>query len=161
MNFDSRNFWAEVLGKYLGARVKGKGTIANGAAAIASFVAAHGLSFACYDGSGLSYDNRASARGILDLLWTADGEPWGPVLRSTLPSGGHGTLEDRLTDVRIRAKTGTLHHASALSGWLWLERAQRWVEFSIVSNGFDERAAKKLENQIVRVVAANASDPTP
>jgi D-alanyl-D-alanine carboxypeptidase len=83
------------------------------------------------------------------------------VLRSTLPSGGHGTLEDRLTDVRIRAKTGTLHHASALSGWLWLERAQRWVEFSIVSNGFDERAAKKLENQIVRVVAANASDPTP
>jgi D-alanyl-D-alanine carboxypeptidase len=63
--------------------------------------------------------------------------------------------------VRIRAKTGTLYRSSALSGWLWLERSQRWVEFSIVSNGFDERVAKKLENQIVEVVAKNASDPTP
>ncbi|MGE5227755.1 MAG: D-alanyl-D-alanine carboxypeptidase/D-alanyl-D-alanine-endopeptidase [Planctomycetaceae bacterium] len=161
MNFDSRNFFAEVLGKYLGAQVKGKGTIANGAAAIAAFVKAHGLSFACYDGSGLSYDNRVSARGMLDLLWATDAEPWGPTLRSTLPSGGRGTLQDRLTDVRIRAKTGTLYRASALSGWLWLERSQRWVEFSIVSNGFDERVAKKLENRIVEVVARNASDPTP
>jgi D-alanyl-D-alanine carboxypeptidase/D-alanyl-D-alanine-endopeptidase (penicillin-binding protein 4) len=161
MNTESRNFFAEVLGKYLGAQVKGKGTIANGAAAIAAFVKSHGLSFACYDGSGLSYDNRVSARGMLDLLWAADAEPWGPTLRSTLPSGGHGTLEQRLTDVKIRAKTGTLYRASALSGWLWLERSQQWVEFSIVSNGFDERVAKKLENQIVEVVAQNASDPTP
>jgi D-alanyl-D-alanine carboxypeptidase/D-alanyl-D-alanine-endopeptidase (penicillin-binding protein 4) len=161
MNTDSRNFWAEVLGKYLGAQTYGAGTIANGAKAIAAFAAAHGLSFTCYDGSGLSYANRATALGILQLLWTADQEPWGAVLRSTLPSGGQGTLEDRLSTVRIRAKTGTLDDASALSGWVWAKRPQQWIEFSILSSGFSEQAAKTIENQIIKVVAANANDPNP
>lgn len=161
MDFDSRNLWAEVLGKYLGAAAYGKGTIANGARAVCAFTAGHGLSSTCYDGSGLSYANRETADGMLQLLWLADTQPWGPTLRASLPSGGQGTLEDRLTDVRLRAKTGTLDDVSALSGWVWLERSGTWAEFSILSSGFDELEAKKIENQIVRVVSANASDPKP
>ena len=159
MDLHSRNLWAEVLGKYLGAAAYGAGTIANGARAICAFTSAHGLSSTCHDGSGLSYANRETAYGLLRLLWAADRQPWGATLRTSLPSGGQGTLEDRLTDVRLRAKTGTLDNVSALSGWVWLERSGTWAEFSIMSSGFDEYEAKKIENQIVRVVSENASDP--
>jgi D-alanyl-D-alanine carboxypeptidase/D-alanyl-D-alanine-endopeptidase (penicillin-binding protein 4) len=119
----------------------------------------HGQDFRVYDSSGLSYANRATARRILELLWDADGASWGPILRASLPAGGRGTLKDRLTDIRIRAKTGTLDDASALSGWVWLERTGGWVEFSILSSGFNEWTAKKIEDRIVRIVSFRASAP--
>ncbi len=161
MNVHSRNFFAEVLNKYLGLAVYGRGTIAAGARAIEAYARRRGQDFTLYDGSGLSYANRVSALGILQLLWNADMQPWGPVLRRTLPTGGQGTLEDRLANIRLHVKTGTLDDASALSGWVYAAAAGGWVEFSIVSNGFDEYAAKKIENQIVRVIAADATDPRP
>lgn len=161
MNLRSRNFWAEVLGKRLGADAYGTGSIANGARAVCAYAADRGQDFTCYDGSGLSYANRASALGIVQLIWDAQATPWGDTLRSTLPGGGQGTLEDRLLQVRLRAKTGTLDDVSALSGWVWLERSNEWAEFSILSSGFDDQAAKTIEDQILRVVSANASDPDP
>jgi D-alanyl-D-alanine carboxypeptidase/D-alanyl-D-alanine-endopeptidase (penicillin-binding protein 4) len=161
MNVRSRNFWAEVLGKRLGADAYGRGTIANGARAICDYAAAFGQDFTCYDGSGLSYANRATALGIIQLLWDAQAQPWGTTLRSTLPTGGQGTLEDRLPKWRLRAKTGTLDDVSALSGWVWLKTSDEWAEFSILSSGFDDRAAKDIEDEIVRIVSASATDPTP
>jgi D-alanyl-D-alanine carboxypeptidase/D-alanyl-D-alanine-endopeptidase (penicillin-binding protein 4) len=161
MNVNSRNFFAEVLGKYLGLAAYGKGSIAAGARAIEAYTRNRGLDFTLYDGSGLSYANRVTAVGILHLLWNADTRPWGAVLRGTLARGGQGTLKDRFANIEIRAKTGTLDNASALSGWVYAESAGAWVEFSIVSNGFDEYAAKKIENQIVRIIAADATDPQP
>jgi D-alanyl-D-alanine carboxypeptidase len=161
MNVNSRNFFAEVLNKFLGLAAYGRGTIAAGARAIEAYVRRRGQDFTLYDGSGLSYANRVSALGILQLLWNADRQPWGTILRRTLPTGGQGTLEDRLSGLRLHVKTGTLDNASALSGWVYAASAGTWVEFSIVSNGFDEYAAKKIENEIVRIVAAAASDPNP
>ena len=81
-----------------------------------------GVHFTLHDSSGLSYANRATADGILHLLWAADAAPWGEVLRDSLPGGNQGTLEGRLPKIELRAKTGTLDHASALSGWVWLQR---------------------------------------
>jgi D-alanyl-D-alanine carboxypeptidase/D-alanyl-D-alanine-endopeptidase (penicillin-binding protein 4) len=161
MDVRSRNFWAEVLGKRLGFDESGRGTIAAGARAIDRFTDAHGQDFTLYDSSGLSYANRATAKGIVELLWVADGSPWGTTLRASLATGGQGTLKDRLVGVPIRAKTGTLQDASALSGWVRLESTGRWVEFSILSNGFSEWTAKALENKIVRIVSGQASYPTP
>lgn len=161
MNVASRNFSAEVLGKYLGVRRFGRGTIANGARSIETYAERHGVTVEAYDASGLSYANRATATGIVDLLWVADGRPWGSTLRMSLPRGGQGTLEGRLGDVRIRAKTGTLEAVSSLSGWVWLEGPGRWAEFSILASGMSTATAKTIENRIVRLVANNASDPTP
>jgi D-alanyl-D-alanine carboxypeptidase/D-alanyl-D-alanine-endopeptidase (penicillin-binding protein 4) len=157
MNRPSNNFYAEVLGKLLGAKAAGlPGTIAKGAAALRGWVAGHGVDFSLYDGSGLSYANRVTARGIVQLLWVADAAPWGPVLRQALASGGQGTLEDRLRGVKVRAKTGSLDGVSALSGWVWLEKEGDWTEFSILSRGMPKWIASSIEDAIVRILSASA-----
>jgi len=146
----SDNFVAEVLGKRLGAHVLGApGSIAKGAAAIEDWVSGRGAAFELHDASGLSYDNRVTAEGLVRLLWQAEAAPWGTALRRSLPTGGQGTLRDRLPSVRIRAKTGTLTGVSALSGWVG---AGTWVEFSILSSGMPKANAAAIEDRIVRIV---------
>jgi D-alanyl-D-alanine carboxypeptidase len=87
MNVASRNFSAEVLGKYLGARVSGRGAIATGARAIRAYAERHDVAVQTHDSSGLSYANRATAIGIVRLLWAADHAAWGATLRASLPHG--------------------------------------------------------------------------
>lgn len=156
-NRQSSNFFAEVLGKRLGIERSGKpGTIAKGAEAIRSFAARHGVKLRAYDSSGLSYSNRVSPRGIATLLAAAQNEPWVTSLRKTLAKGDQGTLEDRLGNVRLRAKTGSLENISTLSGWVWLRRAQTWSAFSIMSRGMDKSVAADIEDRIVRILSAAA-----
>ncbi|HEY7282765.1 MAG TPA: D-alanyl-D-alanine carboxypeptidase, partial [Actinomycetota bacterium] len=156
-NLDSVNFDAEVLGKLLGVLASGRpGTIAKGAAAIHAWAAAHGASTTNEDASGLSYSDRATALGIVKLLQVAQGAPWGPVLRASLPRPGQGTLEHRLAGVDVQAKTGTLDNVSALSGWVGLSATGRPAVFSILSGGFDESAAKDIEDGIVTTLASHA-----
>jgi D-alanyl-D-alanine carboxypeptidase len=82
---------------------------------------------------------------------------WTDELRRALPRGGQGTLAHRLRTVDVRAKTGTLDRISALSGWVKLERTGTWAEFSILSRGMSKDASVRIEDRIVRAVAANAS----
>jgi D-alanyl-D-alanine carboxypeptidase/D-alanyl-D-alanine-endopeptidase (penicillin-binding protein 4) len=153
MNHDSDNFYAEVLGKRLGVETYGApGTIARGAAAIASWIRGHGVRDRAYDSSGLSYGNRIAPAGVTRLLQVANHEPWGPILRNGLAAPGErGTLKDRLKGIRVRAKTGTLEFVSALSGWVWLRRLGTWAEFSIMSRGMYADQAKSIEDSIVRL----------
>jgi D-alanyl-D-alanine carboxypeptidase len=158
MNRRSRNFYAEVLGKWLGRLVLGgAGSIAKAARAIERFAAAHGVHIVAYDASGLSYGNRVSPQDLVRLLWFADTRPWGDELRAGLPTGGQGTLEGRLIGVKVRAKTGTLIDISALSGWVWMAKEGAWGEFSIMSRGMSKSDAVAIEDRIVRIVANRAS----
>jgi D-alanyl-D-alanine carboxypeptidase len=154
VNVESSNFAAEVLGKLLGgARFGDPGTIAKGAAAIQAWAARHDVRVISRDASGLSYQNRLTARGIVRLLGVADAAPWGRALRESLPEPGEGTLEGRLGGVELMAKTGTLDDVSALSGWIRLERTGEWARFSILTTGYSEDAAKGLEDDLVRVIS--------
>lgn len=158
MNRRSRNFYAEVLGKWLGGLViGGAGSIAKGAQAIERFAGAHGVSLVARDASGLSYGNRIRTQDLVKLLWFAETRPWETNLRGSLPTGGQGTLEGRLVGVQVRAKTGTLIDISALSGWVWLEQEGAWGEFSIMSRGMSKSRAVAIEDRIVRIVANRAS----
>ncbi|HEV3472526.1 MAG TPA: D-alanyl-D-alanine carboxypeptidase [Actinomycetota bacterium] len=158
MNRSSSNFFAEVLGKRLGAETyQPPGTIAKGANAIEAFGASVGVDLTAHDSSGLSYKNRVSARGIVRMLTHVElTDPWYPVLRRGLPKGGQGTLEDRLHGIPLRAKTGSLAGISALSGWLRLSHTGEWAEFSILSRGLSYQTAKGLEDRIVRLMHAAA-----
>lgn len=153
----SNNFYAEVLGKGLGAEVSGApGTIAKGAAAIQAWVRDHGADFTLYDNSGLSYANRVTAAGIVHLLDQAEDESWGTDLRRSLPTGGQGTLRDRLHHAKVRAKTGTLTSISALSGWIWSDKLDTWIEFSILSSGMSKTTSSGIEDRIVKILQASA-----
>jgi D-alanyl-D-alanine carboxypeptidase/D-alanyl-D-alanine-endopeptidase (penicillin-binding protein 4) len=159
MDHRSLNFSAEVLGKALAYAGGKAGTIANGAAAICAYEAARHVSAKCHDGSGLSYANRQTASGIVHLLWNAGRQPWVGALRMALPAAGDGTLRHRLRGVRLRAKTGTLDQISALSGWVWNDATDGWIEFSLLTSGMPEYPAKDLEDKIVQVLANGAKPP--
>ncbi|HJS27534.1 MAG TPA: D-alanyl-D-alanine carboxypeptidase [Actinomycetota bacterium] len=149
----SDNFLAEMLGKRLGAELRGvPGSIAKGAASIQSWTDARGTGFTLNDNSGLSYANQVTAEGIVRLLWVAEDASWGTNLRRALPTGGQGTLVHRLHGVRVRAKTGTLDDVSALSGWVFARGTDTWVEFSILSFGMSKSVASDIEDRIVRIL---------
>jgi D-alanyl-D-alanine carboxypeptidase/D-alanyl-D-alanine-endopeptidase (penicillin-binding protein 4) len=161
-NVDSVNFFAEVLNKLLGfTSASGAGTIAGGAAEIQTWAAARGVDLEAHDGSGLSYANRVSASGMVELLQSTEAEAWGPRLRSSLPHPGQGTLRGRLPGVKLHAKTGTLHVASAISGWVWLKRVRAWAPFSILVGDIDTLRALTLEDAIVRILAKSGRVPVP
>jgi D-alanyl-D-alanine carboxypeptidase/D-alanyl-D-alanine-endopeptidase (penicillin-binding protein 4) len=157
MNRYSSNFWAEVLGKRLGVETAGQpGSIAKGALAISGFAAGRGVAVLARDGSGLSYSNRVSPRGLTRLLDTAEDATWSEALREALPEPGQGTLSGRLRHVRVHAKTGTLTSISALSGYVWLRRTSSWASFSILARMSKDRAVR-VEDRIVRILWRRAS----
>ncbi|CAN5712281.1 hypothetical protein BH20ACT23_BH20ACT23_23060 [soil metagenome] len=157
MNRKSSNFFAEVLGKVLAAQRSGPpGTIARGAGGIKAWAGRHNVRISAHDSSGLSSSNRVSPRGMTRLLGVAHNRSWGKRLRSMLPTGGEGTLEDRLHGARVRAKTGTLDGVSTLSGWVRLKRTGSWAEFSIMSRGMSKARAVELEDRIVRLLRKRA-----
>jgi serine-type D-Ala-D-Ala carboxypeptidase/endopeptidase (penicillin-binding protein 4) len=151
MNRTSNNFFAEMLGKVLGAETYGPpGTIAKGARAMVRWAEKRGVKARANDGSGLSYANRISPHGLLRLLGVAERKPWGDALRRGLPGAGEGTLRSRLHGLDVRAKTGTLFNgASTLSGWVRSQREGRWVAFSILGRNIP----KELEDRIVQIVS--------
>ena len=156
MNVSSSNFYAEMLGKLLGARTSGAtGTMAKGANAIERFAATQGVELVAHDSSGLSYANRVNARDLVALLEHARRQPWGRALRHSLPRPGQGTLASRLAGVPVHAKTGTLWNgASALAGWVHL-RTGGIAEFAILSHD----SSKSIEDAIVNRIAIDLRAP--
>jgi serine-type D-Ala-D-Ala carboxypeptidase/endopeptidase (penicillin-binding protein 4) len=152
MDETSNNFFAEMLGKLLGADVYGPpGTIREGARAITTWARRYGVRVEAYDSSGLSYRDKVSPIGIVRLLAAAETRPWGATLRSDLPAPGQGTLRGRLSGLDVHAKTGSLFNSdSALSGWVRSNNGDGpWVEFSIL----DQEMPKTVEDQMVTTIA--------
>jgi D-alanyl-D-alanine carboxypeptidase/D-alanyl-D-alanine-endopeptidase (penicillin-binding protein 4) len=90
------------------------------------------------DGSGLSRKDLVTPRAVVQLLRYAATQPWGELYRSTLPAAGEdGTLFDRMkntpAEARVSAKTGTIGHGNALSGYATTVRGERLL-FSILGN---------------------------
>jgi D-alanyl-D-alanine carboxypeptidase/D-alanyl-D-alanine-endopeptidase (penicillin-binding protein 4) len=96
------------------------------------------------DGSGLSRRDLVTPRAIVQMLNYAATQPWGDLYRSSLPVAGEdGTLSDRMKDTpaagRIFAKTGTIEHVVALSGYATTTRGAHLI-FSILANNNDLHA---------------------
>jgi D-alanyl-D-alanine carboxypeptidase/D-alanyl-D-alanine-endopeptidase (penicillin-binding protein 4) len=121
----SNNNIAETLLKDLAAtRMGPPGTWANGVAAIRERVTALGVpagGFQTVDGSGLSPANRVTPRALVEALRIARASfEFGPEFESALPIAARdGTLSSRATAAgdAVRAKTGLLTGAAALSGY--------------------------------------------
>jgi D-alanyl-D-alanine carboxypeptidase/D-alanyl-D-alanine-endopeptidase (penicillin-binding protein 4) len=143
MNKVSSNFIAEMLIKTLGAELRGTpGTWAKGLDVTQDLLAELGVPRGTYtlrNGSGLNDTNRFSARQLATLLQGA----WKrfPVAAEFVASLGiaarDGTMRLRMegSDAagRLRAKTGTLEHVTALSGYVQSLGGERFV-FSVLVN---------------------------
>jgi D-alanyl-D-alanine carboxypeptidase/D-alanyl-D-alanine-endopeptidase (penicillin-binding protein 4) len=162
---DSNNFTAEMLLKILGGKFKRTpARSADGAAVISDWLREHALltpSTRIANGSGLFDANRISALTLVRLLALAYKERRiAPEFLAELAVGGvDGTLRSRfrgaLVRGRIRAKTGTLAKADALSGYVMAPGGRMPIAVSILVNGIAEhRAAREQMDQVVEAVAA-------
>jgi D-alanyl-D-alanine carboxypeptidase/D-alanyl-D-alanine-endopeptidase (penicillin-binding protein 4) len=159
MNIVSDNFYAEMLLKQLGARLRGAGTSAAGARVVKRELRQRGVPLEgvkIVDGSGLSSNDRLTARTLAALLISAWSDPiiQNAFVTSLPVAGVSGTLRDRLTTWpaygRVRAKTGTTNVASALSGY-----ARTNYVFAVLQNGFPVSVfyARRAQDRFATVLA--------
>jgi D-alanyl-D-alanine carboxypeptidase/D-alanyl-D-alanine-endopeptidase (penicillin-binding protein 4) len=155
----SDNYIAEVTLKLLGLRIAGEGSSAAGSRVVTQHLAKLGVALngaTIADGSGLSLDDRISARTLAQILAVGlRSSPNGPALRDALALGGvTGTLRRRLSTGAaagiVRGKTGTTDLSSALAGYV----GDRWA-FAVISNGspVDHWAAHALQDRVVQTLA--------
>lgn len=162
---DSSNFDAEQCLRVLGSRTRNDGSLAGGVAAlhgeVTKLVGAAPEGSVFVDGSGLSKTNRISAGLLAAVMVKSNATSAGPLLRACLPVAGQtGTLQERFrgSDLvgRVRAKTGWIRGASALSGLV--ERRDGSVRFFAILMNYDprkdglNRELKQLQEEIVAAV---------
>lgn len=166
INTHSVNSVADQVFYELGARAAGAGSRSGGRAALAIALRQLGVpatGLVAVDGSGLSRDNRVSARQIAALLWSVAQSP--PALReaffgSLAVGGSTGTLSDRFRalDARVRAKTGFIGGTSSLSGELANADGSRSLLFAILVNypkadGLNSSCFKPMQDRMVERLA--------
>jgi D-alanyl-D-alanine carboxypeptidase/D-alanyl-D-alanine-endopeptidase (penicillin-binding protein 4) len=167
LNKDSQNLFAEAFSKALGRQWnldRGNdvpGSWESGSDAIHGFLAKHkidgkGLVFA--DGSGLSRQNRVTARGVSDLLVAMHKHPYAKTFVDSLPVGGvDGTIGKRQKDIagKIKAKTGYIGGVRSLSGYA--EAADgRTLVFTFIYNQIPGSVApfENLQDDACRLLVA-------
>ncbi|MGH7444523.1 MAG: D-alanyl-D-alanine carboxypeptidase/D-alanyl-D-alanine endopeptidase, partial [Longimicrobiales bacterium] len=163
INHKSHNQMAEQALRTLGRVVTGNGTVAGGARGVHAMLK-HKLGddanveLTQYDGSGLSVMNRASARSFIQLLDAMAASAMWQEFWSTLPEagapGGLRRMYRTPAEGNLRAKTGTINHVSALSGYVDAANGER-IAFSILSNNVPSTwRAKRIEDGIGARLAA-------
>ncbi|MBA2482724.1 MAG: D-alanyl-D-alanine carboxypeptidase/D-alanyl-D-alanine-endopeptidase [Planctomycetes bacterium] len=151
MNQHSQNFYAEQVLRQIGAHRLRQGSIDAGCKAVLEVLApALGRSAATVsllDGSGLSYDNRASAEAMVTLLRAMHRSDWRDAFTSTLKSKDSGKS-------RGMVKTGTLAIACCLAGYVDLPSGHR-LGFAILLNKGTARDfgwASKLRESLFKIM---------
>ena len=145
----SQNLHAELLLRAVGRARRQMGSRQAGLEEMRSFLAELGIGEDAYhleDGSGLSRLNLVTPRAVAQLLRRMYGrQEW----VGLLPVGGEdGTLGSRFVDTpaagRIHAKTGTLSHVSALSGYAERRSGGGVRTFAILVNNYNSRGSSEI-----------------
>lgn len=144
----SQNLHAEMALRAVGRARRDRGSRAAGLEELRAFLTEAGVTDTSYhieDGSGLSRPNLVTPAAVVKLLQYMYRTPERDVWISLLPVAGRdGTLAARFERTpaagRIHAKTGSLDHINALSGYA-RRRDGSWVAFSILVNNSNQSAA--------------------
>ena len=155
----SQNLHAELLLHLLGRAEGDDGSAAQGARVVRTFLTTQaGIApddFLLHDGSGLATTDLVTPRALTTLLRYSTTQPWGPILRNSLPASGvDGTLSSRFPTLRnrVQAKTGTLGEVDALSGFL-TTNSGRTVIFSILCNNYPSPGSRAIVDALVEATA--------
>jgi len=140
----SQNLHAEMALRAVARARRNVGSFEAGREEMRAFLGEIGIDSGAYnflDGSGLSRLDLVTPSAVVSLLQHMYRSPERQNWISLLPVGGlDGTLATRFAGnpaaARIHAKTGSLSHVSALSGYA--ERpGGRWLAFSILVNNYN------------------------
>ena len=139
----SQNLYGEVLLRVLSASTARDASPAGTRSVLQDSLATMGVptgSVQGLDGSGLSRRDFVTARAITTLLQVMARPPHRDAFRAALPvAGADGTIASRFKESpcagRLFAKTGTLSHARALSGYITSASGNEFV-FSVIANNF-------------------------
>jgi len=150
-NKASQNLHAELMLRLIGKLKGGDGSFEDGSAARRQFLLKAGLKsdeFFLLDGSGLSRRDLITPESVVQLLTYAWRQPWGPTYLETLPVAGvDGSLAERFQNTpasgMVHAKTGTLSHVNALSGYAETRSGRHFV-FSIFCNNHNVPSSKVI-----------------
>jgi len=162
----SNNQIAEALLKQLAVHSGERGSWVLGSAELRRVVGELGVDpegFSLVDGSGLSYQNKATPRALVQALRAGEASfDFGPEWVASMPLANlDGTLEDRASGAAgaVRAKTGTLTRVTALSGYVRLANGER-ARFSILVNGYrsSDRSAMNAVDAFVTALATTPLD---
>jgi D-alanyl-D-alanine carboxypeptidase/D-alanyl-D-alanine-endopeptidase (penicillin-binding protein 4) len=142
----SQNLHAELALRAVGRARRNVGSFEAGLEEMATFLIEAGISPEEYnfrDGSGLARLNLVTPNTVMKLLRYMYNGPHRDEWVSLLPvSGRDGSLSNRFGDTpaagRVHAKTGSLSHVSALSGYIQRNDGN-WVAFSILVNNYNAR----------------------
>lgn len=159
----SQNLYGETFLKAMGRAKSGEpGTASKGRDAVADVLKQWDVApggYVIYDGSGLSRYSNLSADllvKVLRAMWMDERDR--ALFAATLPVAGHdGTLDARMRETllarNVQAKTGTIAHVRALSGYLTLASGER-VVFSMLANNFlrSSSEADKIAEAALREV---------
>jgi D-alanyl-D-alanine carboxypeptidase/D-alanyl-D-alanine-endopeptidase (penicillin-binding protein 4) len=166
-NKTSQNLHAELALRLIGRQKGIGGSFEGGAATLKQFLLQAGLKtneFFVLDGSGLSRRDLITPGAMVQLLLYVSRQPWGAAFEETLPVAGvDGSLAERFVNTPagglVHAKTGTLSHVNALSGYGQTSTGKRFV-FSIFCNNHDLPSAKvvaAIDSIVVLLVSGGVS----
>jgi len=143
----SQNLHAEMALRAVARARRNLGSFEAGQEELKSFLTEIGIDPGAYhilDGSGLTRLNLVTPAAVVKLLRYMYDSPARDNWISMQPVGGQdGTLASRFADNagRVHAKTGSLSHVSALSGYV--QRADgSWVAFAILVNNYNGHAGE-------------------
>ncbi|MBX3187524.1 MAG: D-alanyl-D-alanine carboxypeptidase/D-alanyl-D-alanine-endopeptidase [Labilithrix sp.] len=160
----SDNFYAEMVFKSIAAEAKSRpGKSQDSAEMVARWIDKNDLGdtgVVVKNGSGLFDANRTTAHSLAKLLRWAwrDPEIHSEFVSQLAIGGIDGTLHRRFRDIRahrsVRAKSGTLDDAIALSGYVLGPPGKGTIAFSIVFNKVSGRgaAARAAADKLVELI---------
>ncbi len=160
-NMTSNNTYAEAIHRYLGYKLYGLGSNANGTKAVSDYIQrlrleASGVSLE--DGCGLSVRNRVTADFVCRFLMEVSKTNYfNDYLKSLALAGESGTVKNMLTglpsNVTVRMKTGSMTGVRAYAGYITNAKGERLC-FSVIANDFDcsgSQMRTKLEKIIMKI----------
>jgi len=164
-NKTSQNLHAELDLRLLGKLKGAGGSFEAGSAVAKQFLLGAGVKendFFLVDGSGLSRRDLITPQAIARLLLYAAQQQWGSAFQESLPVAGvDGSLSERFVNTPagglVHAKTGTLSHVNALSGYGQTRKGRKFV-FSIFCNNHDVIPASRVLAAIDAIVKALVTD---
>jgi serine-type D-Ala-D-Ala carboxypeptidase/endopeptidase (penicillin-binding protein 4) len=164
INKISQNLHAELALRLAGSLSGMGNSFEGGSGAVKQFLLHAGIheeDFVLLDGSGLSRRDLVTPEAVAQLLFYADHQPWGTAYEDSLPVAGlDGSLSERFLNSPaaglVHAKTGTLSHVSALSGYGRTLGGRR-LAFSIFCNNHNLPSSKAIA-AIDEIVGALVND---